>query len=132
VTDLARLIGLIDCPTDYFVNALAAKRLLILVDDFDTMSVQAQKEFAHEFSSARIIASAHEGIEDWFEFRLLAWRDQDIEKFARMKFGAQANAFTAALKASGVPRSLTSNPMTMALDAAASRISLSVIPPTEP
>ncbi len=115
VTDLPRLLGLIDCPTDYFVNALANKRLMILVDDFDALSEQAQKEFVHEFSSARIIASAHEGIADWFEFRLSPWRDQDIEKFARMKFGAQANAFTAALKASGVPRSLTSNPMTMAL-----------------
>lgn len=115
VTDLPRLIGPIDCPTDYFVNALAAKRLLILVDDFDALSVQAQKDFVREFSSARIVVSAHARVADWFEFRLLAWRDQDIEKFARLKFGAQANAFTAALKASGVPRSLTSNPMTMAL-----------------
>ncbi len=115
VTDLPRLLGMIDCPTDYFVQALTAKRLLVLIDDIDALSLEAQSELVHEFSSARIVATARDSIAEWFDFQLPLWRDQDIEKYARLKFGSQANAFTAALKASGVPRSLTSKPMTMAM-----------------
>lgn len=113
VADLPRALGLSDCPPDYFANAMAYKRVLLLVDDIDALPEQAAAELVREFSPARIVASARQAIGDLFEFQLPAWRDQDIEKFARLRFNAQASAFLAALKASGVPRSLVSNPMTL-------------------
>src|SRR5450830_1535222 len=51
----------------------------------------------------------------FIETRLSGFRDADIEAYTNKVNPAHANLFIAALKANGVPRALTANPLTFAM-----------------
>ena len=113
--DLPTALGLTDFPPSFFQDVITANRALVLIDDLDALSPDAAKTLLQEFSAARLVATAQSAILGLDEFPLPAWRDQDIERYAHLKFAKRADAFLGALKASGVPRLLTSNPMSLAL-----------------
>jgi len=113
--DLPTALGLGDFPASFFQEAIGANRALVLIDDLDALTTDAAKNLRAEFSNARIVATAQNAIPGLDEFPMPAWRDQDIERYARLRFEKRADAFLAALKASGVPRLLTSNAMNLAL-----------------
>lgn len=113
--DLPTALGLADFPASFFLEAITANRALVLIDDLDALSPDAAKNLLAEFSNARIVATAQNPIPGLDEFPLPAWRDQDIERYARLRFEKRADGFLGALKASGVPRLLTSNAMNLAL-----------------
>lgn len=103
------------CPRDFFAKALAAGRLLLLVDDVDALPVVQAQPWLREFTSAHIVASSQSVFPGLGEFSLPGFRDNDIEAYARKWNPANAQAFIAAIKMSAVPRALTANPMTLAL-----------------
>lgn len=115
VGDLPAILALADFPPSFFQDIFAAKRALVLIDDVDMLPPKAAKDLVQEFSAARIVATAQDAVPEMDPFSLPAWRDQDIEAYAQLRFAKRAGAFVGALKASGVPRLLTRNPMSLAL-----------------
>lgn len=115
LADLPTALGLADFPTDFFQEAISSNRALVLIDDLDTLPADVVKNLLAELSSTRLVATAQNALAGLDEFPLPAWRDQDIEHYAHLKFDKRADAFLGALKASGVPRLLTANAMNLAL-----------------
>ncbi len=103
-------------PAGYLEQILASERALVLLDDLDTLPIDRRADWLLQFGGAQMLASARAGVPGFIEFPLAGFRDNDIDEFAALRLGrARQGAFTAALKASGVPRSLTGNPLTLTL-----------------
>lgn len=114
-SELPAALSLDNFPPSFFKDAFAANRVLVLIDDLDTLPPDATKNLLLEFPASHVVATGQSVVPGMEEFPLPAWRDQDIERFAELKFAKRGTAFLGALKASGVPRLLTSNPMSLAL-----------------
>ncbi len=129
IADLPRGLNLDDslaaqCPRDFFADAVAKGRALVLIDDIDALPGDSIKAWLDEFAGARLVATsqaarvadpAPPGGTGFFEFPFRGFCDDEIEKLARRRHREKADAFITALKASGVPRSLTANPLTLTL-----------------
>lgn len=103
------------CPAGFFNEALAARRLLVLIDDIDSLPAPAAQALLKEFDAGRIVATGRTGVPGLVEFALPPWRDGEINALAQRGQGSKSDEFVAALKASRVPRSLTSNPLMLSL-----------------
>ncbi len=112
--DAVRTLG-VNAPREYLASVLASDRALVLIDDLDAMPENERNDWLWQFGGAQIVASARGKIAGVAEFPLPGFRDNDIHEFADIHLREQANAFLAALKANGVPRSLTANPFTVTL-----------------
>ncbi|MBI3914517.1 MAG: HEAT repeat domain-containing protein [Chloroflexi bacterium] len=112
--DAVRALG-IDAPRDYLAALLASERALVLIDDLDALPPPTRDEWLLQFGGAHIVATASTKINGLSEFALPGLRDNDIQEFAEKQLEKRANDFLAALKANGVPRALTSNPLTLTL-----------------
>ncbi len=112
------------CPRDFFADAVAKGRALVLIDDIDALPGDSIKAWLDGFAGARLVATSQAARvadpatpsgADFFEFPFRGFRDDEIEELARLRHREKAEAFITALKASGVPRSLTANPFTLTL-----------------
>src|SRR5574341_118207 len=120
IADLPRGLDLDDsltaqCPRDFFAEAVVNGRALVLIDDIDALPGDSIKAWLDEFAGARIVATSQAALNDFFEFPFRGFRDDEIEHLARLRHRERADAFITALKARGVPRSLTANPLTLTL-----------------
>ncbi len=120
ITDLPRDLGLrpdvaAQCPRVFFPEAFSAHRAIVLIDDADMLPLDQLTAWMHEFKDARIIVSAQTPLEEFAEFRLPGFRDNDLAQFAVNWNPSTAAAFLAALKSGNVPRTLTANPLTLTL-----------------
>ncbi len=103
------------CPRIYFPDAFASNRALVLIDDIDALPSDALQAWARDFGAARVIATAQTAVLGFVEARLPGFRDADIEAYTVRVNREHAGTFIAALKANGVPRALTANPLTFAM-----------------
>lgn len=120
LSDLPRALDLgntlaAQCPKDFFANAVASDRALVLIDDLDALPPDAVAAWLDQFAPARIVAAARSPLANLPAFPLPGLRDNDIENAVRKWGDGNPDAFLAQVKASGVPRALTANPMTLAL-----------------
>ncbi len=109
------LIAELGAPSAYLEPILASDRILILVDDLDSVSESERAAWLDQFAGAQIVATARAALAGFTEFALPGFRDNDIDEFAGKRLDVKKTAFLAALKTSGVPRSLTASPMTLSL-----------------
>lgn len=119
-SDLPRALGLGDalttqCPKDYFANALASGRALVLIDDLDALAPDAAAEWLANFATARLVATAHSPVANLPTLPLPGFRDNDIERALRNWGDGNPDDFLAQIKSSRVPRALTGTPLTLAL-----------------
>ena len=103
------------CPRIYFPDVFASGRALVLIDDIDALPADALQAWIKDLGNTRIVATAQAAVPGFAAERLPGFRDADIEIFANKVNRDHADIFVAALKANGVPRSLTANPMTFAM-----------------
>ncbi len=120
ITDLPRGLYLPEplaaqCPRIYFPDLFASGRALVLIDDIDTLPAEALQAWVKDFGNAQVVATAHAAAPGFIETRLPGFRDADIEAYTNKVNPTHANLFIAALKANGVPRALTANPLTFAM-----------------
>ena len=120
IYDLPRGLNLSDSlsvqtPRIFFPSAFTSGRAVVLIDDADALPTDALHTALKEYQNATIVASAQTALPDFVEVRLPGFRDGDIATFAKNLDAQNAAAFLSALKANNVPRSLTANPLTLAL-----------------
>jgi len=120
ITDFPRGLFLPDplsaqCSQIYFPDVFASGRALVLIDDLDALPPEALQAWIKDLGNARIVAAAQAAAPGFAEARLPGFRDADIETYTIKINRAHADTFIAALKANGVPRALTANPLTFAL-----------------
>jgi hypothetical protein len=120
IYDLPRGLNLSDAlaaqtPRIFFASAFASGRAVVLIDDADALSADAQRGALKEYQNAPMIASAQTALPGFAEFRLPGFRDRDIATFARKLDAQNAAAFMSALKTNNVPRALTRHPMSLGL-----------------
>lgn len=120
ITDLPHNLSLrsdlaAQCPKIFFPDVFNSGRAIVLIDDADLLPADQLQTWINELKDAQVIATAQNAFPGFVEFALPGFRDGDLEQFARKWNGDNASAFLAALKSSGVPRALTSNPATLSL-----------------
>ncbi|MDE3090182.1 MAG: HEAT repeat domain-containing protein [Chloroflexota bacterium] len=125
ITDFPRGLFLPDalatqCPRIFFPDVFTSSRALVLIDDIDALPLDALQAWVKDLSSARVVATSQAPVPGFIDVPLPGFRDGDIETFAvqverRNGVAGAARAFVAALKANGVPRALTANPLTFTL-----------------
>jgi HEAT repeat protein len=120
ITDLPRDLNLrpdlvTQCPKIFFPDAFNSGRAIVLIDDADLLPADQLQTWLNELKGAQVIATAQTALPGFAEFALPGFRDGDIEQFAKRWNAADASAFLASLKSSGVPRTLTGNPATLTL-----------------
>ena len=120
ITDLPRELRLsqnlaVQCPRIFFPNVFQTGRAVVLIDDADALPPDVLTGWLREFQNATVIVSAAMPLDGFAEFRLPGWHDGDIQTFADKWNASNAAVFFAALKASGVPRALSSNPMLLTI-----------------
>jgi hypothetical protein len=116
-TDLPRGLYLPDalaaqCPRIFFAEVFRTGRALVLIDDIDSLPAEAVQAWIKDLGSVRIVATSQTEVPGFVEEQLTGFRDGEIEAFAKNADSQNAGLFMAALKANGVPRGLTANPMT--------------------
>ncbi len=120
ITDFPRGLYLPDplamqCPRIYFPDVFASGRALVLIDDIDALPPDATQSWIKDLGNALIVASAQTPVPGFTAERLPGFRDADIQAYTSRVDRQYASAFIAALKANGVPRALTANPLTLAM-----------------
>jgi hypothetical protein len=103
------------CPRIYFPDVFASGRALVLIDDIDALPLEALQGWIKDLGNVRIVATAQANIPGFAVEHLPGFRDADIEIYTNKVNREHADAFIGALKANGVPRSLTANPLTFAM-----------------
>ncbi len=116
IPDLPRGLNLSDalaaqCPRIFFANVFNAGRAVVLIDDADALTAEQLQAWLKDFTNVRVIVTAQKPLPGWAEYRLPGFRDGDIETLAKKTLGT--DAFVHSLK--GVPRALTTNPMTLTM-----------------
>jgi hypothetical protein len=102
-------------PHIYFPDVFASGRALVLIDDIDALPLEALQAWIKDLGNVRIVATAQASIPGFAAELLPGFRDADIEIYTNKVNREHADAFIAALKANGVPRALTANPLTFAM-----------------
>jgi hypothetical protein len=103
------------CPRIYFPDVFSSGRALVLIDDIDALPPDAIQPWIKDLGRATVVASAQAAIPGFAAAPLPGFRDADIEAYAVKVNPQYAGDFIAALKANGVPRALTANPLTFTM-----------------
>jgi HEAT repeats len=103
------------CPRIYFPDVFTSGRALVLIDDIDTLPLEAVQSWIKDLGDATIITSAQAPIPGFAAEPLPGFRDADIEAYTNQVNRQHAETFIASLKTSGVPRALTTNPLSFAM-----------------